>query len=370
MGEGISRRGTGYFHSNDMFYEGGWVSAFAGKNGRWDGRPWGMQRVRKRGWVPASARTTGEGRLIFPVFTGAGSAPGKRVLVCGGRATTRVAPTGYGRGDGSPHPRGQRGVGRLFFHVFTGAGSLRENGCGWGWIPAFAGMTKGSAVFWWMTGGSRTAPTEENVVGHEVHPHPNLPPSRGKGFVATERAIFIVMPCFTKGDGFPPSREKREVGGATTRDAPSGYGRGDGFPHSRGQRGEGRLFFPVFTGAGSAREKRMLVCGGWATARVAPTGYGRGDGSPHPRGQRGEGRLFFHVFTGAGSGREERVSGWLGDRGGRSYGVRWAGRVPTGDGRGDGSPHPRGQRGVGRLIFPVFTGAGSAREERRGYGRP
>ena len=128
--------------------------------------------------------------------------------------TAGDAPSGYGRGDGSPHPRGQRGEGRLIFPVFTG--SLRENGCGWGWIPAFAGMTKGSAVFWRMTGGSRTAPTEENVVGHEVHPHPNLPPSRGKGFVATEQAIFIVMPCFTKGDGFPPSREKREVGGATT----------------------------------------------------------------------------------------------------------------------------------------------------------
>ena len=27
------------------------------------------------------------------------------------------------------------------------------------------------------------------VVGHGVHPHPNLPPSRGKGFVVAERAI-------------------------------------------------------------------------------------------------------------------------------------------------------------------------------------
>ena len=47
-------------------------------------------------------------------------------------------------------------------------------------------------------GGSRTAPTGENVVGHGVHPHPNLPPSRGKGFVAAEREIFIVM---TSGKG-------------------------------------------------------------------------------------------------------------------------------------------------------------------------
>ena len=155
-----------------------------------------------------------------------------------GWATVGDAPSGYGRGDGSPHPRGQRGVGRLIFHVFTGAGSLRENGCGWGWIPAFAGMTKGGAVFWRMTGGSRTAPTEENVVGHGVHPHPNLPPSRGKGLVGAERAISIVMTCFTKGDGFPPSREKREVGGATVGDAPSKYGGGS--PHARGHGGGAR----------------------------------------------------------------------------------------------------------------------------------
>ena len=148
--------------------------------------------------------------------------------VGGGWATVGDAPSRYGRGDGSPHPRGQRGEGRLIFPVFTGAGSAREKRVSGGWIPAFAGMTKGSAVFWRMTGGSRTAPAEENVVGHGVHPHPNLPPSRGKGLVGAERAISIVMTCFMKGDGLPPSREKRVSGGVTVRDAPSRYGRGMG----------------------------------------------------------------------------------------------------------------------------------------------
>ena len=168
-GEGISRRGTvGYFHSNDMFYEGGWVTAFEGKTGGGMGDRGGRSfEVRKRGWVPASARTTGGGTVNLPRLHGGRLCAGKRVWV--------GLDSGFRRND-------ERG--RLIF-----------------------------PVFWRMTGGSRTAPTEENVVGHEVHPHPNLPPSRGKGFVATERAIFIVMTCFTKGDGFPPSREKREVGG-------------------------------------------------------------------------------------------------------------------------------------------------------------
>ena len=31
------------------------------------------------------------------------------------------------------------------------------------------------------------------LVGHGVHPHPNLPPSRGKGIADSERAILIVV---------------------------------------------------------------------------------------------------------------------------------------------------------------------------------
>ena len=37
----------------------------------------------------------------------------------------------------------------------------------------------------------RAVPTGENAVGHGVHPHPNLPPSRGKGIADSERAILI-----------------------------------------------------------------------------------------------------------------------------------------------------------------------------------
>ena len=176
--------------------------------------------VRKRGWVPASARTTGGGTVDLPRLHGGGLCARKTGEVGGGWATVGDAPSRYGRGDWSPHPRGQRG----------------------GWIPASVFTGAGS----------------------------NLPPSRGKGLVGAERAISIVMTCFTKGDGLPPSREKREVGWATAGDAPSKYGRGDGSPHPRGQRGEGRLFFPVFTGGRALRRENGCWCAGDGRPRGSP----------------------------------------------------------------------------------------------------
>ena len=101
-GDGICRCGTVYFHSNDMFSEGGWVPASAGtrrgreglshiRGERWGGRfanrPYRGEGDR-RGvgrWVPASARTRRgrdglshvrgewEGAPPSPVFMGAGS---------------------------------------------------------------------------------------------------------------------------------------------------------------------------------------------------------------------------------------------------------------------------------------------------------
>ena len=93
-----------------------------------------------------------------------------------------------------------------------GGDSMRDNGRG-----ICAGKT--GVVRWnngWVggTGGSRTAPTGENVVGYESHPHPpvftragsNLPPSWRKGFVGAERAVFIVM-TFGEGGMGPRIRE-------------------------------------------------------------------------------------------------------------------------------------------------------------------
>ena len=75
---------------------GGGIAAMGGWQGGGEG---------KRGWVPAFARTTGGGTVNLPRLHGGG--------LC----------AGSGDGDGSPHPRGQRREGRLIFPVFTGAGS-------------------------------------------------------------------------------------------------------------------------------------------------------------------------------------------------------------------------------------------------------
>ena len=108
-----------------------------------------------------------------------------------------------------------------------------------------------------------------------------------------------------------------------------GGGRGEGSPHPARTMGGGAVNLPGLHGGRLFTGKAGEVGGGWATVGDAPSGYGRGDGSPHPRGQRGEGRLIFPVFTGAGSAREKRVSGRMGDRGGRSFEVRKRGWVPA-----------------------------------------
>ena len=128
-----------------------------------------------RGWVPAAARTTGGGgRPLGASLRGAEEGMGPRIREdngsggVGSRIPSARGETGSLWGDGSPHTRGQR----------VGA---------WG---------RG-------TGGSRTAPTEGEycrALGSPPSPvftraGSNLPPSRGKGFVGDERAIFIVMTC-------------------------------------------------------------------------------------------------------------------------------------------------------------------------------
>ena len=128
--------------------------------------------------------------------------------------------------------------------------------CGrWGGVPApvFGGRDlrgNNGVVRWnngWVggTGGSRTAPTGENVVGHGVHP-----PS----------------PVFTRAGS------------------------------AREQRREGWVPVPVVTGAGSRREdnegKGNEIPGLCFAALGMTCGPGRKrDGSPHPRGQREGGRF-------------------------------------------------------------------------------
>ncbi len=185
--------------------------------------------VRKRGWVPASARTTGGGTVNLPRLHGGRLCAGKRV---------------------------------------SG-----------GWIPAFRrndererGLLADDGRFANRPCGGECCRARGSPPIPRLHEgRLNLPPSRGKGLVGAERAISIVMTCFTKGDGLPPSREKREVGWATG----------------------GTLLRGTEEGMGPRiREDNGRVGGGWATTGDAPTGDGRGDGSPHPRGQRrGGGRV-------------------------------------------------------------------------------
>ncbi len=76
-----------------------------------------------------------------------------------------------------------------------------------GWVPAWVGGT----------GGSRTAPTGENVVGHGVHPHPpgsrgqalTFPHQGGRDLQARNGRIFIVM---TSGEGGMGPRIREDNG--------------------------------------------------------------------------------------------------------------------------------------------------------------
>ena len=148
----------------------------------------------------------------------------------------------------------------------------------------------------------------------------NLPPSRGKGFVGVERAIFLVMTC-----GWP--RCLRVARGDGDR---------DGSPHPRGQRegGVGGGRFPNRPYEGLVAQH---ITGDHKGRPYGRKGWGKGDGSPHPRGQR-EGE------SGAGGSRTAPTKGLVaqhitGDHKGRPYRRRMAGW-----GKGNGSPHSRGQR--------------------------
>ena len=100
-----------------------------------------------------------------------------------------------GTGDGSPHPRGQRegesgaggsrtaptrGWSHSIYRATTRVAPSEGMGGGGGWVPAFA-RTTGRGK-----GCSPPSPVFTRAGS-------NLPPSRGKGFIGAERAVFLVM---------------------------------------------------------------------------------------------------------------------------------------------------------------------------------
>ena len=189
---------------------------------------------------------------------------GQRRVVGG----SRTAPTGEGE-DGSPHPRGQRrgeGICRRGTGFFNDGGGLfagttgGESGTGGSrtaptgenpgagfspvftealtfphqgrrWVPAFARTREWGGISWGRALGGNNGrgrvgravpepPLRGRMMGHRGSPPSpvftragsNLPPSRGKGFVGAERAIFIVMTC--RRAGWVPAFARTTEGGA------------------------------------------------------------------------------------------------------------------------------------------------------------
>ena len=186
------------------------------------------------------------------------------------------------------------------------------------------------------------------------------------------------MTCgWRKEDGSPHARGH----GRWERRMTCGWRKGDGSPHARGQRRWGcgmTCGWRKGDGSPHARGQRRWGCG-------MTCGWRKGDGSPHPRGQgRGWEWVSAPHLHGTGSVRERRGDGTAGERAGRLSKVRKEGMGPriredkggggngfpppsawdrlcagtTGGGverrvsardacprygRGDGSPHARGQ---------------------------
>ena len=109
----------------------------------------------------------------------------------------------------------------------------------------------------WVPASARTRDRFVHARGHwRAHPHPNLPPSRGKGFVGAERSIFIVMRCFPKGDGSPHARGQ----GEGRRGCRMCEENGRVHPHPPSSRGQA-LTFPPSRGEGKEREgMKVPIC--------------------------------------------------------------------------------------------------------------
>ena len=100
-----------------------------------------------RGWVPASARTTGGEWVAVFVFAGAGCERGDGDGFPS--ASSRGQAVSGGEGDGSPHPRGH-GRDGFPLTVFAGASSLRGDGDG---CPHARGQREGMGSRFRLHGG-------------------------------------------------------------------------------------------------------------------------------------------------------------------------------------------------------------------------
>ena len=153
----------------------GWVSAYARTRG---------------GWIPPCARTRGKDFTPILAFPHQG-----------GRKKRR---------DGSPHPRGHE-WGWVPVPVFTESGSSPAFTRGWVSACARTRVGKDFTPILAFPGsrlceGKRRRDGSPHSRGHEwgrLHPHPSLPPSRGKG---KERG-WVPASARTSGGGrlHPPS---------------------------------------------------------------------------------------------------------------------------------------------------------------------
>ena len=214
----------------------------------------------RRGWVPASARTTGGGG--FPLPSSRGQA------FCGGTGGCGDDGWGWipasvftgagslrGDGDGSPHPRGQReGVDSRFRRH---GGRLSAGGRGW--VPASARTTGG--------GGFPLPSSRGQALCGGTGIGPRIREDNGWGWIP---ASVVTGAGFLRGDG-------------------------DGSPHPRGQR--------VGVDSRFRRHWDRLPAGGrgWVPASARTMGGGGDDTSG---GARLKDRFLSPVCTGAGSPRE------------------------------------------------------------------
>ncbi len=172
MGPRIREGVEGREYPAARFFEGlGMTCGVRWGNGRFANCPYGGRgKGGKRGMGSACARTMGGGvggrAFPEPLLRGVGS------TAYDGRpqgSLLRGEDGRVGKGNGSPHSRGQREGGKDIHPITRLHGArlcARATGGGGGGSPPSPVFTRAGS---------------------------NLPPSRGKGFVGAERAVFIGM---------------------------------------------------------------------------------------------------------------------------------------------------------------------------------
>ena len=235
--------------------------------------------VRKRGWVPASARTTGGGTVNLPRLYGGGLCAGK---------------TGeWGVAD----DRGGRsfGVRRRGCHVLRTGGGMVNLPCLHGG-SLWAGRTGE-----WGAGRSRGTllrGTEEGMGDCEGRPYGG----RKGGLVDCIREDNGGWDGYSsmssRGQALRRERTDELVcgGWAIAGDAPTGYGRGDGSPHLREDNGRGWIPYPPSEGGMGPRIREDN--GGGTGFRMRGNGGGGGGlGEGPAAGEDFGGRAFQEDFA-------------------------------------------------------------------------